>query len=176
MARPGRKRKQGVKRNPSGGIVQERSDKIAVESRARLSGVSIEQARTQEAGTFLGLLHLRGKISKEHLAASKVFDLARENYLRAIDARRQRSGSDYSSNGSYDDSPGDDPSYIRQYRLAVDRYMLLRDEIIRRNNRKGLQRLEHWLTLTEGGAADQGDLDLVKKALAVIHRMIGSRG
>lgn len=59
-AKRGRPRVQGVEREPSGRISRkhEAPNKLALEARARRLQISIEAAKSQEAGTWLGVLHL----------------------------------------------------------------------------------------------------------------------
>lgn len=56
----GRPRKEGVSREPSGRISRrdEAPARTALEARARMFGISQEDAMNQEAGTFMGRLHM----------------------------------------------------------------------------------------------------------------------
>jgi len=58
--RRGRPRKEYVARTDSGRIsrVKEQPSQLALEARARMHKLTIEQARDQQAGTFLGRLHM----------------------------------------------------------------------------------------------------------------------
>ena len=58
--RRGRPRKEGVARTDSGRIsrVKEQPSKLALEARARMHKITLEQAKDQSAGTFLGRLHM----------------------------------------------------------------------------------------------------------------------
>lgn len=59
-AKRGRRRIEGVAREPNGRISRskEPASKLALEARARMLQISIEEAKDQKAGTFLGRLHM----------------------------------------------------------------------------------------------------------------------
>ena len=59
-AKRGRRRIEGVKREPNGRIsrTEHPANQIGIEARARMFKISVEQARDQQAGTFLGRLHM----------------------------------------------------------------------------------------------------------------------
>lgn len=59
-AKRGRPKVEGVAREPNGRISrsQEPASKLALEARARMFRISVEEAKDQQAGTFLGRLHM----------------------------------------------------------------------------------------------------------------------
>lgn len=87
MARPGRKRKAGL-RTPSGrlsratGAQSEHHEAIA--TRIRLFGLTEADARDQKAGTFVGRLQLMRLISQAQYDAAQDFLAIYEHYQRAL--------------------------------------------------------------------------------------------
>jgi len=59
-AKRGRKKVVNVEREPNGRISRSKEppSKLALEARARMMQISIEAAKDQKAGTYLGLLHM----------------------------------------------------------------------------------------------------------------------
>ena len=101
----GRPRIEGVIREPNGRIARakEPPSKLALEARARMTGIAIEHAHDQQAGQWLGRLHMayqrweKGRarqdnpqpemsISTAQYHALLTYQTAHNNYLKAVGA------------------------------------------------------------------------------------------
>lgn len=91
-AKRGRPRIEGAHREPNGRIsrANEPSEiNVALETRARMLNISLDKARDQKAGTFLGYLALIGGndgLSERQYQAAMNFQSLRNAYLMAIKA------------------------------------------------------------------------------------------
>ncbi|WP_113180841.1 hypothetical protein [Agrobacterium cavarae] len=90
----GRPKMKNVAREPSGrvsrsGISHPPADIVALNARARRMGLTVEQARDQKAGTFIGALNIIGKVGglsdDQYEGATRFLEL-RSSYLVAIKA------------------------------------------------------------------------------------------
>lgn len=91
MAKPGRKRRQGVRRTPSGRVsragVPAAAEHVAqVEVRMRQHGLSREQAMDQKAGSVVGRWRLKGLLSEAQYLAGQEFLRLYDGFKRAVKA------------------------------------------------------------------------------------------
>lgn len=122
----GRSKMIGAPREPNGrisrsGIDHGSADIIALESRARRTGLSLGQAKDQKAGTFIGCLNLIGArdgLSDDQYNAAVAYRDLRESYLRAIKA--PNAIVDNHIPGSAGDEVSD--GYIEWSKAVRDRY------------------------------------------------------
>ena len=105
-ARAGRPRKDGA-REPNGrlqrGKPREPADAVALAARARHGRVSVEEAKDQKAGTFIGLLFIHGRetgLSRDQYDALEQYKSIRDDYLRAIAAPHAGVASEGGGGGS----------------------------------------------------------------------------
>lgn len=90
-AKRGRPKLEVAYREPNGRAsrAKEPADKVALEARARMLGISVVQAKDQKAGTFIGYLRLLGPrdglSESQYQAAVHYMDL-RGDYLRSLKA------------------------------------------------------------------------------------------
>jgi hypothetical protein len=90
----GRPAMTGVPREPNGrvsrsGIDHEPANVVALDARRRHLGITMEQAKDQKAGTFIGYLSILGRVdglSREQYEAAQNYINLRQAYLRAIGA------------------------------------------------------------------------------------------
>lgn len=139
MARPGRKRKVGVRRTKAGRIARIRAGKDIehmgqVEVRMAHYDLSEEQALDQKAGSVVGRLRLKGELSEaQWLAAEEWLRLHAEfkQAVKAPDALRNGTGA------------GGDLPETRDYRewceLVVEAYGRAERAILRANGVQGMR-------------------------------------
>lgn len=101
--RRGRPRKEGVDREPNGQarrgkgprrMPAEAADALTLAVRARHAGITLAEAKDQKAGTFIGILRIRGQrderdpsgISEHQYNALNAYGELHANWLRAIAA------------------------------------------------------------------------------------------
>ncbi len=85
---------ENVAREPNGRVSRsgnnhEPPDRVALTARSKMTGVSIEQAKDQRAGSFIGALNILGKasgISDDQYEGATRFLALRSSYLMAIKA------------------------------------------------------------------------------------------
>lgn len=111
MAKPGRKRKTGVKREPNGKISRRKADvterfareldqaerdmlRPGLEARVKIHGVKPEDSRSQMAGSFVGRLCISGELSQAQYEAAMTFLEDQRNNAIAIQAPRDMAGID----------------------------------------------------------------------------------
>lgn len=129
-AKRGRPRKNVPFREPNGRAsrTQDPIDRLAVQVRARMLGMSEARARDQRAGSFLGYLAMLGRAdgisSSQYEAALKFRDL-RNDYLKAIKA--PNAVLDNQSSGRPTDTVSDD--YIRWCDHVKQRYAAAREAV-----------------------------------------------
>ena len=115
----GRKRKLGVRRYPTGQIIQPPARETAEavqstvrEARQRVFGLSETKATEPDAVDILGRMYLAGEISQRQKEAGDRYAEIRRNYRKAILARRLPSAGDLDRQRGHDDSDGTDPAYV----------------------------------------------------------------
>ena len=91
IAKRGRPRIENVCRTPSGQIsrAQEPVDYVALSTRARQLGISLDDAKDQRAGSFLGYLYMIGRtdgLSESQYEAAIRYQELRREYLNAMQA------------------------------------------------------------------------------------------
>lgn len=129
----GRPRIEDAAREPNGrisrsGIGHRATDIIALEARAKHTGLSIDQAKDQKAGTFIGYLNIIGRddgLSDDQYEAASKFLALRESFLRSIkapDASRDNGVSGYAGehvSEAYEDWCKDVAERWRSCRKAI---------------------------------------------------------
>jgi hypothetical protein len=123
----GRPRQEG-EREPNGRLSRSGNpspDKLALETRARRLGISVDKAKDQKAGTFIGYLNMFGSrdgLSDEQYEGAQSYLKLREAHLRAL----QAPGAIYDPEAL--GGAGDDPD---AYAAWVKRVVSEREEIHR---------------------------------------------
>lgn len=102
MAKPGRKRKQGVKREASGRVQRPNAQNAAEEAmsvamgyRARVFGIRPSDLKNQMAESFVGRLCIGKELSPVQYDAAMTFLADHRNMAAAIQAPRDPSGLDF---------------------------------------------------------------------------------
>lgn len=122
----GRPKMENAAREPSGrvsrsGISHPPADIVALRARAIRMGLSVEQARDQKAGTFIGALNIIGKaggLSDDQYEGATRFLELRSSYLMAIKAP-----SADRDNGTPAGSSGDiSENYEKWCKATIERY------------------------------------------------------
>lgn len=128
MPRRGRKRKH-VHREPNGRRARNLTPKedmtsTGVQARMRVHGVCETDAKSPEAGDWIGRSHLAGKLSRRQFEALRAYERTLENNARRLQVRRIRSGSvvDDMPRGGHDGSGGDEPAYIAWCEKVADEF------------------------------------------------------
>lgn len=129
-AKRGRPRKNVPFREPNGRAsrAEDPIDRLAVQMRAKMLGISEERARDQRAGSFLGYLAMLGRadgLSASQYEAALQFREVRNEYLKAIKA--PNAIVDNQSSGRPGDAVSDD--YIRWCAKATARYAAARKAV-----------------------------------------------
>lgn len=122
-AKRGRPRIDNVPREPNGRASRSEDppNLVALAARVRRHGITLDQAHDQKAGSFLGLLYMRGRVdglSEAQYEAAMKYQEIRRDYLKANqipDATR-----DNGVRGSSGDTISDE--YIRWCQKANARY------------------------------------------------------
>lgn len=161
-AKRGRPRIENVCRTPSGQIsrADEPIDELALKIRARQFNISVEQAKDQRAGSFLGYLYMLGRpdgLSESQYEAAISYQNLRHNYLKVVGAP------DALRDNGVPGSPGDHVSdaYIDWAEKIKQRY----DEA-----RKAIQEAQNATRIENLWAA----LDLVVIQDQHLHHMVGA--
>lgn len=158
-AKRGRRRVEGVEREPNGRIsrAKEPPSKLALEARARMLQISIEEAKDQKAGTYLGRLHMaytrweksekckiNGKNQPEQsLSTAQYYALlsakeARNDFLKAVGAP----GAEYDQHLG---SAGDDEAHEKWAIGAKKRWQSMQRAIYRAQEEERIRNL--WAAL-----------------------------
>lgn len=129
-AKRGRPRKNVPFREPNGRAsrAEDPIDKLAIQVRAKMLGISEQRARDQRAGSFLGYLAMLGRadgLSASQYEAALEFREVRSDYLKAIKA--PNAVVDNQSSGRPSDAVSDD--YIRWCAHATARYAAARNAV-----------------------------------------------
>ncbi|MGI6854482.1 hypothetical protein [Mesorhizobium sp. 1B3] len=129
-AKRGRPRKDVPFREPNGRAsrAEDPIDKLAIQVRAKMLGISEQRARDQRAGSFLGYLAMLGRadgLSASQYEAALEFREVRSDYLKAIKA--PNAVVDNQSTGRPSDAVSDD--YIRWCAHATARYAAARNAV-----------------------------------------------
>jgi hypothetical protein len=129
-AKRGRPRKDVPFREPNGRAsrAEDPIDKLAIQMRAKMLGISEQRARDQRAGSFLGYLAMLGRadgLSDSQYEAALTFREVRNDYLKAIKA--PNAVVDNQSSGRPSDAVSDD--YIRWCAHATARYAAARKAV-----------------------------------------------
>lgn len=175
----GRKRKEGD-RHPSGKLVQptrreserERKATVVAQTAKRL-GVSVRQASEIKDISAVGIL---ARNSPEHGGLSKCQHKAAEDIIRvkaaadhAIMIKRQRSASDYSGVGGFDDRVPDEDE-ARQMRKSVEKWDAYRRAILE-SGPLGMMAVETIVLSDMLVASMVGDLRLALNAVSRVGSM-----
>lgn len=129
-AKRGRPRHNVAFREPNGRAsrAEDPIDRLAVQVRARMLGISEARARDQRAGSFLGYLSMLGRadgLSPSQYEAALAFRELRNDYLKAIKA--PNAVVDNQSSGNSGDMVSDD--YIRWCAAVRERYAAARKAV-----------------------------------------------
>lgn len=129
-AKRGRPRKDVPFREPNGRAsrAEDPIDRLAIQVRAKMLGISEQRARDQRAGSFLGYLAMLGRadgLSDAQYEAALEFREVRSDYLKAIKA--PNAVVDNQSAGRPGDAVSDD--YIRWCAHATARYAAARNAV-----------------------------------------------
>ncbi|HWK64143.1 MAG TPA: hypothetical protein VNS34_04340 [Rhizobiaceae bacterium] len=129
-AKRGRPRKDVPFREPNGRAsrAEDPIDRLAIQVRAKMLGISEQRARDQRAGSFLGYLAMLGRadgLSESQYEAALEFREVRNDYLKAIKA--PDAVVDNQSTGRPSDAVSDD--YIRWCAHATARYAAARKAV-----------------------------------------------
>lgn len=119
--RRGRPRKEGVEREANGRIQRETKREAAdagpLAVRARLAGITVAQAKDQMAGSFIGILRIRGQVDRrDPIGISEEQHIALAHYGRIVaDYRRAIAvpGAGVASEGSGSGGPEISEGYVR---------------------------------------------------------------
>jgi hypothetical protein len=170
LAKAGRKRKPGA-RYPSGEHLKQNPMETAIEARVRIYGVSPERAKRQETGTAIGRAYDNRDennvrlLSRHQLDALQEWDKALHDMKTATDAKRMRSGSDFSGAGGFDGNDGTDEAYVRFCARAKERYRLLRKAILD-SGPLGHMAVQTWVECDNYDLRCLGDLRLAANAIS----------
>lgn len=169
-AKRGRPRKDVPFREPNGRAsrAEDPIDKLAIQVRAKMLGISEERARDQRSGSFLGYLAMLGRadgLSPSQYEAAQQFRAVRNDYLKAIKA--PNATLDNQSSGRPSDTVSDD--YISWCAKATARYAAARKAVQEAQNETRSENL--WAALDLVVVQEQPIFNLVGATRAVCNAL-----
>lgn len=118
----GRPRLDNVERHPSGQVVRDRPDAVALETRQRLFGIPAWEATQPEWSTYLGRLYKAGEIDRTQFNAGTAWVALRRDVAKEAGSKGLPAASDMDRGAGYDGREGDDAAYVTWAQGVRTRY------------------------------------------------------